>query len=370
MVRLSKCSVDKNEFNAVNEVLKSEFFGTGPVTKKFEEDLSKYFNNDHYYLVCTNTGTSAIQLALQACNFPPKSEILVPSLTYVASFQAISAAGHKPIACDINENDGLLSINDAKNRITKKSKAVMLVHYNGHVGNLEKYYAFAKENNLKVIEDAAHAFGSRYNEKLIGSIGEIACFSFDGIKNITCGEGGMVISSNKRLIESISDYRLLGVQGDSKKRAQKKRSWNFDVKEQGWRYHMSDIMAAIGIQQLKKFEAIFKKRRQELNKYYRYKLEKNDNIMLFDTDIENVVPHIFPIRIQSDRKSVLIEKLKEKGIQTGLHYKPNHLLTFFKTKYNLPISENIYPQLITLPFHVDLKKKEIDLICKIISQIT
>ena len=370
MVRLSKCSVDKNELNAINGVLKNEFFGTGPVTKKFEDDLSKYFNNEKYSLVCTNTGTSAIQLALQACHFPPKSEILVPSLTYVASFQAITAAGHKPIACDINENDGLLSISDAKNRITSKTKAVMLVHYNGHVGNLDEYYTFAKENNLKVVEDAAHAFGSRYKKKLIGSIGEIACFSFDGIKNITCGEGGMVISSDRKLIESISDYRLLGVQGDSKKRAQKKRSWDFDVQEQGWRYHMSDIMAAIGIEQLKKFEVSFKKRRKELNKYYRHKLEKNKNIMLFDTDLDNVVPHIFPIRLESDRKKILMKKLKENEIQSGLHYKPNHLLSFFKTKYNLPVSETVYPQLITLPFHVDLKRKEIDLICKIISHVT
>lgn len=369
MVRLSKCSVDKNELNAIKNVLDSEFFGTGPITKKFEDNLRDFFGNPDYDLVCTNTGTSALQLAIQACKFKKKSEILVPTITYVASYQAITAAGHIPISCDIDEASGLLSIEDAKLRISDNTKAIMLVHYNGYPGDLQNYYNFAKRHNLRVIEDAAHAFGSTYNNKLIGTTGDIACFSFDGIKNITCGEGGMVISKDKNAINNIRDLRLLGVVGDSNNREKKKRSWEFDVVEQGWRYHMSDIMASIGIEQLKKFDKVFKKKRKELHSYYRSELEECKNITLFETDIKSVVPHIFPVRVNSSKVSILKKGLMDNNIPTGLHYIPNHLLSYFKSGYSLPNSEKIYKELVTLPFHVDLTKSEIKNICQIIKKI-
>lgn len=368
-IRLSKCSVDHKELTSIEHVLKNEFLGTGPVTKKFEKNLKLFFNNPKYELVCTNTGTSALQLALQACKFPQKSEIIVPTLTYVASHQAIAAAGYIPVSCDIDESNGLLCIKDAEKRISKKTKGIMLVHYNGYVGNLDNYYSFAKKNNLRVIEDAAHAFGSTYKNKLVGTTGDIACFSFDGIKNITCGEGGLVISRDKKLISNIKDLRLLGVKGDSYNRERNKRTWNLDVEEQGWRYHMSDIMASIGIEQLKKFNSTFKKRRMELNKYFRNEIIGCKYVKLFETDLQNVVPHIFPIRFEKSRLEILKKELKSNGIQFGIHYKPNHLLTFFKTSYALPKADEIYKELITLPFHVDLSEQEVDKICQIIKNI-
>jgi dTDP-4-amino-4,6-dideoxygalactose transaminase len=369
VVRLSKCSVDNKEFDAIKNVLESEFFGTGPKTKEFEDNLRSFFGNTEYDLVCTNTGTSAIQLALQACKFEKKSEILVPTLTYVASYQAITAAGYRPISCDIDEESGLLSIDDAKQRISSNTKAIMLVHYNGYTGDLQGYYNFAKEHNLRVIEDAAHAFGSTYKDQLVGTTGDIACFSFDGIKNITCGEGGMVISKDKNAINNIRDLRLLGVVGDSNKREKRKRSWDYDVEEQGWRYHMSDIMASIGIEQLKKFDKKFKKKRKELHLYYRTQLKDCQNITLFETDIKNVVPHIFPIKVKSNKVDILKKELKRNNIPTGLHYKPNHLLSYFKVRYSLPNAEKLYKELVTLPFHVDLTIDEVKNICQIIKKV-
>ena len=363
-IRLSKCSIDNNELDAIKSVLSAEFFGTGPKTREFENNLKSFFNNSDYDLVCTNTGTSALQLALQACNFKKGSEILVPTLTYLASYQAITAAGHKPISCDVNEFHGLLSINDAQKRISRKTKAVMLVHYNGYVGNLEEYYRFAKKNNIRVIEDAAHAFGSTYNNKLIGTTGDIACFSFDGIKNITCGEGGMIISKDKKAINNIKDLRLLGVIGDSKKRVMKKRSWDFDVKEQGWRYHMSNVMAAIGLVQLKKFPH-FARKRQSLAKYYDQIFINHNNIITLPRNYDKVVPHIYVVIIDSMKKRDDIQSsMLEKGIQVGCHYQPNHLLSYYKSyqKFPLPVSELIWPKLLTLPLHPDISKDEIDYI--------
>ena len=182
----------------------------------------------------------------------------------------------------------------------------MPVHYAGGVGALDDIYIFAKKYGLRVIEDAAHAFGTVYNKKRVGSFGDISCFSFDGIKNITSGEGGCIVSNDSRLINKIEDLRLLGVINDSKKRYEGKRSWIFDVMDQGWRSHMSNIMAAIGIEQLKRIDYLFLKRKT-LAKMYDQFLRKIDNIALYTHDYDDVVPHIYVIRI-SGLKS--FDKLK------------------------------------------------------------
>ena len=214
---------------------------------EFEKKLESFFNS---YVACTVNGTAALHLAIQAAGIKRNDEVLVPSITYVASLQAITATGAKPVICDVNDYDGLLSIEDAENKISKKTKGIMPVYFAGYSGDINKIYKFAKKHKLKVIEDAAHAFGSKHNNKKIGSKGDFVCFSFDGIKNITSGEGGCVVSKKKQVINKIKDLRLLGVIKDSVKRYKGSRSWIYNVKEQGWRYHMSDIMAAIGIVQL------------------------------------------------------------------------------------------------------------------------
>lgn len=264
LIRLSKSCLSESEKQAVLKVLDKEFLGMGAETQEFENLLGEYFGRD---TVCINTGTAALQLALQACGIGQGDEVLVQSLTYLASFQAISATGAKPISCDVEEEFCSIDIKDAERRITKNTKAIMPVHYGGQPGNLDAIYEFAKRYNLRIIEDAAHAFGTTYNSKKVGSFGDIVCFSFDGIKNITSGEGGCVVTSDKNVLNRISDLRLLGVENDTNKRYSGERSWEFDVTEQGWRYHMSNIMAAIGIEQLKRFPEMAQKR-QSLAKLY------------------------------------------------------------------------------------------------------
>ena len=253
VIRLSKSCLGAAETNAVSAVLSNEFLGMGSKVNEFESLLENFFGRT---ALCVSNGTAALQLALQACNVGPGDEVLVQSLTYVASFQAISATGAKPVSCDIEGEDGTISISDCQRRLTKRTKAIMPVHYGGGVGKLDLIHQFAKSNGLRIIEDAAHAFGSSYKGRRIGSFGDVACFSFDGIKNITSGEGGCIVTSDEQVLEKISDSRLLGVKKDSRSRYEGERSWLFQVEEQGWRYHMSDIMAAIGIVQLGRFEEL------------------------------------------------------------------------------------------------------------------
>lgn len=362
-IRLSKSCISHQEKEAVQLVLDREYLGMGQEVQRFEELLSDFFSRS---VICVSSGTAALQLAIVGAGIKPGDEVLVPSLTYLASFQAISACGAIPIACDINEHNFQICLEDASTRISKKTQAIMPVHYSGGTGDLNQIYNFAKINNLIVIEDAAHAFGTKFENKLIGSMGDVTCFSFDGIKNITSGEGGCIVTDNKKIIDYISDARLLGVERDSMKRYQESRSWEFDVKHQGWRYHMSNIMAAIGIVQLGRFSE-FSDQRQLLARKYNSAFKDLDTLKLLPWDYTQVVPHIYPIQIKGLRDRDGLQKiLKSKNIQTGFHYQPNHLLSFYQQSKSIYLknTENIFPELLSLPLHPDLTTEDVDYVAK------
>ncbi len=225
----------------------------------------------------------------------------------------------------------------------------------------KEIYDLAAKYGLRVIEDAAQAFGSTYDGKKIGSFGDIICFSFDGIKNITCGEGGVVISPDANFIEKIRDSRLLGVKKDTENRYAGKRSWDFDVDEQGFRYHLSNINAAIGRAQLSRINE-FKSKRQFIATKYTQNLSHINEIKLLDFDYTEVMPHIFVI-IANDR-DLLRDYLISKEIEVGVHYKPNHLLSKYKSAVKLPITEILYSKILTLPCHFDLKISEQEYVIK------
>lgn len=359
MIRLSKSIVGEAEMAATGAVLERGFLGMGSEVQRFEEELSAYFGGRE--VACVNTGTSALHLALQAIGVGAGDEVLVPTLTYVASFQAIVATGAVPVACDVREIDGLLDLEDAERRVTLKTRAIMPVHYASFAGDLEAVYAFSKRHGLRVVEDAAHAFGCTHGNRRIGSFGDVVCFSFDGIKNITSGEGGAVVSADRDVMARVRDARLLGVERDSEKRYRGERSWDFEVTAQGWRYHMSDLMAAIGRVQLNRFEEDFKPHRRKLVARYREALDGISGLSLFKSDSDGVVPHIFPVRILDGRRDEVRQALEDKGIQTGIHYKPNHLLDYFGGgKASLPVAERLYGELLTLPMHPGVSDEECD----------
>lgn len=353
-IRLSKSSISQIEKDAVLKVLDSEFLGMGEEVKLFESKIKTYVQTD-MDVVCVSTGTSALHLALSALNIGNGDEVLVPSLTYIASYQAISATGAKPISCEINPDTLFIDGDDAKSKITKNTKAIMPVHYASSSKGIDKVYKLAKEYNLRVIEDAAQAFGSKKDGNLIGIYGDIICFSFDGIKNITSGEGGAILSNDKEFIQRVQDGRLLGVEKDTDKRYAGQRSWDFDVNNQGFRYHMSNIMAAIGIVQIDRIDR-FRSARQKIAKKYIKELSSIKEVKFLDFNYDEVLPHIFVIKV-SDRDE-LREYLIINNIECGVHYKPNHLLSKYKTEDNLPITENIYENILTLPCHSDLTELE------------
>lgn len=363
-IRLSKSSISQAEKDAVIKVLDKEYLGMGEEVKIFEEKIKKYLQTDKE-VVCVSTGTSALHLALSALGLKEGDEVLVPSLTYVASFQAISSTGAKPISCEVIPDTLFIDVEDAKKRITKNTKVIMPVHYASSSKGIKEVYKLAQEFNLRVVEDAAQAFGSKRDNKSVGIEGDIICFSFDGIKNITSGEGGAILSNDIDFIQKVQDARLLGVEKDTDKRYSGQRSWDFDVNYQGFRYHMSNIMAAIGIVQIDRIED-FKIKRQNIAKKYVNAFKDISQIKNLDFNFDEVLPHIFVIQVE--KRDELREYCISNNIECGIHYKPNHLLSKYKIDYTLPITEKIYEEILTLPCHFDLTDAEQNIVINKISK--
>jgi dTDP-4-amino-4,6-dideoxygalactose transaminase len=350
-LRVSKSAVGAAEQAAVAAVIGRGYLGTGPETQAFEQEIATYIDGGRS-VTCVVNGTAALHLALQACGVGAGSEVLVPSLTYVASFQAISATGATPVACEIDPETGTLDVGDAESHVTSRTKAIMPVHYAGGMGRLDDVYALAARQGLRVVEDAAHAFGCVYQGRKIGSFGDVVCFSFDGIKNITSGEGGAIVTADAAVTRHVEDARMLAVERDTEQRYRSARAWEFDVAHQGFRYHMSDIMAAIGRVQLSRLEREFKPSRMTLAAEYRRLLDGVASVTPFTTIGDEIIPHIFPVRIQDGARDAVRHALTEQGIETGIHYKPNHLLSFYGGgRRALPVTEALYGELLSLPLH-------------------
>lgn len=371
-MRLSRSIVGEEEARAVSRVLLEDgYLGMGSEVRRFEEELAQYLGVKPEQVVTVNTGTAALHMAVDAvaaqCRVSGgRPEVLVPSLTFVASFQAITAAGCTPVACDVLPGTGTLDLADAERRLTPRAIAVMPVDYASNPWHMDEVLDFARRKGLRVVEDAAHAFGCKSRGRKVGSFGDVVCFSFDGIKNITCGEGGCLVSFDAEAARLASDARLLSVENDAQKRFAGARSWDPDVKRQGWRYHMSNIMAAVGRVQLGRLDKEFIPRRRRLAAIYEQRLAGVEGLALLETDPEDfIVRHIMPLRVLDGRKDAVKAALAARDIPTGVHYKPNHLLSFFResARAPLPVTEQLYGELVTLPLHPGLIPQDVEEVC-------
>ncbi|MBD5641843.1 MAG: DegT/DnrJ/EryC1/StrS family aminotransferase [Desulfovibrio sp.] len=379
-MRLSRSIVGREEASAVARVICEDgYLGMGAETREFEARLAEYLGVEPWQIVSCNSGTAALHLAVWAASAHPlrripesaaMPEILVPTLTFVSSFQAILAGGCKPVACDVLPETGTLDLEDAARRLTGNTIAVMHVDYASNPWHLDAVYAFGASNGLRVIDDAAHAFGCRHHGRKVGSFGDLVCFSFDGIKNITCGEGGCLVAFDRESASIAADARLLGVEGDTARRFAGGRSWQPKVERPGLRYHLSNIMAAIGNVQLSRLEDEFIPARRELYNAYVRLLRPERGLKLLETDPEDyIVPHIMPVRILDGKKEKVIERLAAAGIPTGIHYKPNHLHPLFGNgREKLANAERLYAELVTLPLHPGLDESDVQLVCSALDE--
>ncbi|MFA6142102.1 MAG: DegT/DnrJ/EryC1/StrS family aminotransferase [Candidatus Omnitrophota bacterium] len=352
----AKPYLDAKELACVRRVFDTGWLGMGSVVHEFEEALKNYLGVRN--VIAVNTGTSALHIALESYGIGAGDEVIVPSLTFVATAHAVSMCGAKAIFCDVDEDTLNIDIDDAAGKITKNTRAILPVHYSGLPCDMDALLNLAQDKHMHVIEDAAHAFGSAYKGKKIGSFGDAACFSFDPIKVITCGEGGAVATNDDDLARIIIRKRILGIDKDTWSRYKHKRSWFYEVKELGYRYHMSNMNAAIGLEQLGKID-IFLDRRREIAAMYDKGLKRIGGIGLIEKDYRKIAPFNYIVKIKDRRRVLLMAYLKRRGIETGVHYLPNHMQPFYKAASGkLPVTEKVALQILTLPLYYGMSDED------------
>lgn len=340
----------------MREVFTSRWLGMGSTVKAFEDALVARVGAKH--VLAVNTGTAALHLALAVLDLKPGDEVLVPSLTFVATIQAIIACGARPVFCDVEPDTLNLDVGDAVRRVTARTRVVLPVHYGGLACDMDAVCALAARHGLVIVEDAAHAFGSSYHGRPIGSIGHLTCFSFDPIKNITCGEGGAVATDDGAFAKQIEHKRILGISNDTWSRYEGKRNWFYEVVTPGFRYHLSNINAAIGLVQLEK-AAGFRRRKVELARGYDEALRGTPGLELLRRDYEATFPFCYIVKVPAGRRDAMMAFLKERGVATGVHYIPNHLQPLFAPYASaLPVTEEVGERILTLPLFVEMTDAE------------
>jgi dTDP-4-amino-4,6-dideoxygalactose transaminase len=353
--------IDKKMKNHLDDALNVGWLGMGALTKEFETRISKFLDLKQRYVISTNTGTSSLHLALKIAGIGSGDEVITPSFNYVADHQAIEMAGAKVVMCDIKDDNLGIDCKKAELLISKKTKAIMPLHFAGIVCDLEEVYELAKKYGLRVIEDATHAFGTSVNSKKIGSYGDIVCFSFDPVKIITSIDGGCVIVNNKKELELGQHYRLLGVDKDTTERYKNKRVWEYDVVSEGYRYHLTNIMASVGISQIKQVGK-FIKTRQETCRKYNNSFKRIEEIKIPQTDFRNISPFIYTIRVLNGKREKLIQHLQEKKIDVGIHFIPVHKHSYFKNGKmgDMTITNKVVKEILTIPLHSNMKDEFVE----------
>jgi perosamine synthetase len=360
MLQAHRPSIGNEELEEVRKVFETGWLGMGSQVMEFENMMKDYLGARN--VVAVSSGTTALHITLDAYGIGPGDEVITPSLTFCAAIQSIISLGATPVFCDINPDTLNIDISDMEKRITPRTRAIMPVHYCGYACDMDRILDIAGSRKIVVIEDAAHAFGSSYKGKKIGSIGDAACFSFDPIKNITCGEGGAIAVSDDGIAEKIRKKRVLGISKDSWQRQENTQSWFYEVVTPGYRYHMSNINAAIGIVQLQKIQKFIERRKFIVEKY-NAAFKNVNHIKMFKWDLSEMAPFMYILRVAEGRRDAMMNFLATKGVASGVHYIPNHIQPLFKNyATELPVTEMIWKEIVTLPLFYDMTEEDVNLV--------
>ena len=369
-IPLFKLNFGEEEIEAVTETIRSKWISTGPKCEELEKQFVDMF--DVKYAVSMSNCTDALHLSCILTDIKPGDEVLCPSLTFAASVNCIKYVGATPVFCDIVSPEHLnIDPDDIEKKITSKTKAIIVVHMAGFPAKMDEIMSIAQKYNLKVIEDACHGPLSEYKGKKLGTIGDVGCFSFFSNKNISTGEGGMLITNNEEMAKKARLLRSHGMTTMSYQRASG-HATSYDIVELGYNFRMDDIRASIGVVQMKKLQTDLEKRIQVRNEYLK-QLSNIDGITIpFENNTEFVSNYIMSIVLKdstSEKRDLIRDKMHKDGIQTSVHYPAIHKFSIYKD-YNakLPITEYVTDNEITLPMYASLSKEEIVLIAETLNQ--
>ena len=361
----SQPDIGQAEIDEVVDTLRSGWITSGPKTKEFERRFAEYVGARH--AIAVNSCTAALHIALAAAGIGPGDEVITSPLTFCSTANVIVHLGGTPVFADIGE-DHNIDPSEIERRITPRTKAIIPVHYSGQPCRMDKILACARNHNLPVIEDAAHAVGAKYRGRMIGTIGDVTAFSFYAIKNMTTGEGGMITTDDDELAERMRLLSLHGISKDAWKRYTSEGSWYYEVIYAGYKYNMTDIQAALGIHQLARLEQFLKVRSKYVAMYNEAFGEMPEiQTPIAHTDVRHAW-HLYVIQLDLERlvinRAQFIEALRAENIGTSVHFIPVHLHPYYRQTFghkrgDFPSAERIYDRIVSLPLYPKMTEEDV-----------
>jgi dTDP-4-amino-4,6-dideoxygalactose transaminase len=368
-------SIGEEEVNEVVDSLRGGWLTTGPKVQRFEEDFARYVGARH--AVAVNSCTAALHLALVALDIGPGDEVIVPTMTFCSTANVVVHTGATPVLVDVNEHLQIDPVEVAK-ALTPRTRAIFPVHYGGMPCDLDEIARLARQHGIPVIEDAAHAVGSSYNGRMIGTHSLATAFSFYATKNMTTGEGGMITTNDAGFAERIRRLSLHGMNRDAWKRYGETGSWYYEVTEAGFKYNMTDIQAAIGIHQLRRLES-FNARRREIAARYQEAFSGFPELRL-----PEMVPgcthcyHLYPVQLLREAtnldREAFIAGLKKARIGTSVHFVPVHRHPYYSQRFGytpamFPVAERRYHGLVSLPLYPGMSDDDVQDVIGAVCQV-
>ncbi|HEK0788933.1 TPA: UDP-4-amino-4-deoxy-L-arabinose aminotransferase [Proteus mirabilis] len=369
----SRPAIGDEEIKAVEDVLRSGWITTGPQNHQLEQDFCEKFGSKHAIAICS--ATAGMHVVLMAMGIGAGDEVITPSQTWVSTMNIITLLGAEPVMIDVDRDTLMVSAEDVKKAITPRTKAIIPVHYAGAPCDLDALRKVAEEAGIPLIEDAAHAIGTRYKNEWIGEKGT-SIFSFHAIKNVTCAEGGLVVTDNDELANRVRCLKFHGLGVDAFDRQIQGRKPQAEVVEPGYKYNLSDIHAVIAVVQLGRLDEMNAKR-AELVALYREKLKDSPLEMLSVPEYSHLhANHLFMVRVDKNAcgidRDAFMEKLKQKDIGTGLHFRAAHTQKYYRERYpalSLPQSEWNSATLCSLPLFPDMSNEDVIRVVDAINEI-
>lgn len=363
--------IEAEEISAAVASLEMGWLGMGSYVQDFESAVAmvcQFIPDEGRQVVAVSTGHAALHLSLLMMGVGPGDEVITPSFNNAADFQAIRACGAAPVFVDIRNDTLCVDVEKIETLITKKTKCIIGMDYDVYLCDHDALAALSRRTGIPILHDAAHSFGSSYKGRPIGNQHPYTIFSFDPVKTITCIDGGAIIVQGEESVKRLQAKRLIGMTQPAAQMYTNSRAWTYDIEELGFRYHMANLHAAIGISQISKIDEI-RESRQQACKRYQSELSHLDWIDSPKGDFDSINPFLYYIRVPNEHRDKLREHMKNEGVDTGIHWQAGHSFTFFKDAKTgtLDVTESIVQQIISLPLHSKMNHDDIN---QVISSIT
>lgn len=361
--------IEKEEIAAAVESLELGWLGMGSYVKQFEDCISEIccLEGSDCSVVAVSTGHAALHLSLEMIGVGPGDEVITPSFNNVADFQAIKACRADPVFVDIEEDTLCIDVSKIEELISKNTKCIIAMDYGVFTCDHDSLVELSNNTGIPVLHDAAHSFGSTYRGRPIGNQHQFTIFSFDPVKTVTCVDGGAIIVKGADAVRRLQAKRLIGMTQPVDQMYANSRAWTYDVEELGYRYHMANLHAAVGVSQLKKIDVI-RASRQETCRRYNEGLKDFDWLVVPNTNFTDVTPFLYFVRVLNGMRAEFREYMRKNGVDTGIHWQPGHRFTYFKNcrRGSMDVTDRIAEEIVTLPLHSKITRDDVEYIIEII----